>query len=115
MCLLAEVPLAGVLLCGVLLVAKEDMVLVVFGLLEKREKIPPGSVTLEEERVLLFFDASPRFWYSWSLSSLVDWTGGHWHLCFWSLSMRRYADTTMQIREYKCNRYKNEIGMDERV
>jgi len=45
MCLLAEDPLAGVLLCRVLLVAKEEMVLVVSGFLEKREKIPPGSVT----------------------------------------------------------------------
>jgi len=43
MCLLAKAPLAGVLLCGVLLVAEEEMVLVVSGLLEKREKIPPGS------------------------------------------------------------------------
>jgi len=71
--LLAEVPLAGVLLCGVLLVA-EEMVLVVFGLLEKREKIPLGSVTLEGEKVLLFYGALPGFWYSWSFSSLVDWT-----------------------------------------
>ena len=95
--------------------AEEEMVLVVFGLLEKREKIPPGSVTLEEEKVLLFSGALPGFWYSWSFSSLVDWTGGHRHLCFWSLPMRRYAVTTMEIREYKCNRCKNEIGMDERV
>ena len=76
MCLLAEVPLAGVLLCGVLLVAEEEMVLVVSGLLEKREKIPPGSVTLEEEKVLLFSGASLGFWYSWSFFSLVGWTGG---------------------------------------
>jgi len=76
MCLLAEVPLAGVLLCGVLLVAEEEMVLVVSGLLEKRGKIPPGSVTLEEEKVLLFSGASLGFWYSWSFFSLVGWTGG---------------------------------------
>jgi len=50
MCLLAEVPLDGVLLCEVRLVAEEKMVL---GLLGKEEKIPPGSVTLEEEKVLL--------------------------------------------------------------
>jgi len=50
MCLLAKVPLAGVLLRGVLLVAEEEMVLVVSGLLEKSEKIPPESVTLEEEK-----------------------------------------------------------------
>jgi len=52
MCLLAEVPPTGVLLREVLLVAKEEMVLVVSRLLEKKERIPPGSVTLEEERVL---------------------------------------------------------------
>jgi len=77
MCLLAEAPLDGVLLCGVLLVAEEEMVLVESGLLERREKIPPESVTLEEERVLLFSGASPGFWYSWSFSSFFGWTGGH--------------------------------------
>jgi len=61
MCLLAEAPLARVLLCGVLLVAEEEMVLFVSGLLEKREKIPPGSVTLEEEKVLRFSGALPGF------------------------------------------------------
>jgi len=44
MFLLAEVLLAGVLLFGVLLV-------------EKRETIPPGSVTLEKGEALLFSDA----------------------------------------------------------
>jgi len=77
MCLLAEVPLTGVLLRGVLLVAEEEMVLVVSGLLEKKEKIPPGSVTLGEERVLLFSGALLGFWYSLIFSSLVGWTGGH--------------------------------------
>jgi len=77
MCLLAEAPLDEVLLRGVLLVAEEEMVLVVSRLLEKREKIPPESVTLEEERVLLFSSASPGFWYCWSFSSFVGWTGGH--------------------------------------
>jgi len=60
MCLLAEVPLAGVLLREVLLVA-EEKVSVVSELLEKKEKIPPGSVILEEEKVLLFSGASPEF------------------------------------------------------
>jgi len=46
MCLLAEVPLAGVLLHEVLLVAEEEMVLVVSGHLEKKEKIPLGLETL---------------------------------------------------------------------
>ena len=45
----------------VLLVAEEEMVLVVSVLLEKREKIPPGSVTLEEEKVLLFSGTSLGF------------------------------------------------------
>jgi len=55
--LLAEDLLAGVLLFGVLLVAEEETVLVVFEFLEKRETIPPGSVTLEEGEALLFSDA----------------------------------------------------------
>jgi len=114
MCLLAKAPLAGVLLPEVLLVA-EGKVSAVSELLEKKEKIPLGSVTVEEEKTLLFSGALPGVWYSWSFSSLVDWTGGHWHLHFWSLSMRRCADTTMKIREYKCDRCKNGIGVDGRV
>jgi len=55
--LLAEVLLARVLLFGVLLVAEEETVLVVSGFLEKRGTILPGSVILEEEKVLLFSDA----------------------------------------------------------
>jgi len=93
--LLAEVPLAGALPLGVLLVA-EEVVLVVSGPLEKREKIPPGSVTLEEGKVLLFSGASLGFWYSWSLFSLVGWIGGHRQLCFWSLPMCQYSDITMR-------------------
>jgi len=57
MFLLVEVLLVGVLLFGVLLVAEEETVLVVSELLEKRETIPPGSVTLEEGEALLFSDA----------------------------------------------------------
>jgi len=74
---LDEVLLAEVLLFGVLPVVEEEMVLVVSGLLEKREKIPPGSVTSEEGEVLLFSGASLGFRYSWNLFSLVRWTGGH--------------------------------------
>jgi len=74
---LAEVLLAGVLLFGVLLVTEEEMVLVVSRLLEKKETIPPGSVTLEEGEALLFSGASLVIWYSWDLFSSVDWTGGH--------------------------------------
>jgi len=75
MCLLAEVPLARVLLREVLLVA-EGKASTVSELLEKKEKIPPGSVILEGEKALLFSGALPGFWYSWSFSSLVDWTRG---------------------------------------
>jgi len=74
---LAEVLLAEVLLFGVLPVVEEEMVLIVSRLLEKREKIPPGSVISEEGKVLLFSSASLGFWYSWSFFSLVGWTGGH--------------------------------------
>ena len=69
--------LAGVLLHEVLLVAEEEMVLVVFELLEMKEKIPLGLETLGEGKVLLSSGASPGFWCSWSFSSLVGWTGGH--------------------------------------
>jgi len=101
--LLARVLLAEVLLFGVLLVAEEEMMLVVSQLLEKREMIPPGSATLEEE-ALLFSDASLVFWYSWSLFSSVGWTGGHRKSYLWSLPICQYADTTMKFYECKCNR-----------
>jgi len=76
MCLLAEVPLAGVLLRKILLVA-EEKVSVVFELLEKKGMILLGSEILGEEEALLFSRALLVIWYSWSLSSSVDWTGGH--------------------------------------
>jgi len=56
MCLLAEVPLARVLLREVLLVV-EEKVSVVFELLEKKEMILLGLEILGEEKVLLFFGA----------------------------------------------------------
>jgi hypothetical protein len=115
MCLLAELLLAGVLPLGVLLVAEKEVVPVVSGFLEKREKIPPGSVILGEEKVLLSSGALLVIWCSWSLSSSVEWTGGHRQSYFWSLSMCWCAGTTMKICEYKYNRCKNGIGMDERV
>jgi len=71
MFLLAEVPLPEDLLFEVLPVVEGEMVLVVSRLLEKREKIPPGSVTSEDGMVLLFSGASLGFWYSWSFFSLV--------------------------------------------
>jgi len=112
MCLPAEVLLAGVLLVrvlplGVLLAAEEEMVLVAFGLLERKEKIPLGLETLGEEKVLLSSGALLVIWCSWSLSSSLDWTGGHRQSYFWSLPMCWYAGTTMKICEYKCNRCKN--------
>jgi len=76
MFLLAEVLLAGVLMFGVLIVAEEEMVLVVSELLEKRGMIPRGSVTSEEGEALSFSGASLVIWYSWNLFSLVGWTGG---------------------------------------
>ena len=69
---LAEVLLAGVLPFGVLLVAEEEMVLVVSGLLEKKGMILLGSETLGEEEVLLFSGASLVIWYSWNIFSSVD-------------------------------------------
>jgi len=51
-------PLAEALLVGVLPVLEEEMVLAVSGLLEKRETIPPGSVTQEEGEALLFSGVS---------------------------------------------------------
>jgi len=71
MCLLAEVPLAGVLLHGVLLMV-EEKVSAVSELLEKKEKIPPGLEILGEEKTLLFFGALLVIWYSWHLFSSAD-------------------------------------------
>jgi len=72
MCLLAEAPLAEALLFGVILMAEEEMVFVVSGLLEKKGMILLGSETLEEEEALLFSGASLVISYSWNLSSSVD-------------------------------------------
>jgi len=75
--LLAEVPLAGALPLGVLLVTEEEMESTVSGFLEKRGMILLGLETLGEEKALLFSDALLVIWYSWNLFSSVDWTGGH--------------------------------------
>jgi len=96
MLLLVEVLLDEVLLFWVLLVAEEETVLVVSELLEKRETIPPGSVTLEEGEALLSSGASLVVWYSWNLFSSVDWTGGHRQSYLWFLPMCQYGDTTMK-------------------
>jgi len=73
--------LAGVLLRELLLAAEGEMVLVASGLLERKEKIPLGLETLEEEE-LLSSGALFVVGCSWSLSSSPGWTGGHRHLCF---------------------------------
>jgi len=104
MFLLAEVLLAGALLVGVLPlgvlpVAEKEVVPAVSGFLEKREKIPPGSVTLEQEKVLLFSGALLVIWCSWSLSSSLDWTRGHRQSHFWYLPMCWCAGTIMKICE----------------
>jgi len=110
MYLLAEVSLVGVLLCEFLPAAEEAMVLVASGLLEGKERIPLELETLGEEEVLLSSGALLVIWCSWSLSFLLGWTGGHRHLCFWSLPMRECAGTAIRSCEYKCNRYENGIG-----
>jgi len=117
MCPLAEELLAGVLLVGILpfgglLATEEEMVLVADGILERKEKTPLELETLGEEKVLLSSDALFVLWYSWHLFSSADWTGGHRHLCFWSLPMCRFAGTTIKIREYKHISWKNEIGKE---
>jgi len=94
MFLLAEVPLVGVLSLGVPLVAEEEMVPAVSGLLEKKGMILLGSETLGEKEASLFSGASLVIWYSWNLFSSVDRTGGHRQSYFWSLPMYRCADTT---------------------
>jgi len=88
--------LAGVLLFGFLLVVEEETVLVVSELLEEKEMILLGSEILGEEKALLFSGASLVIWYSWSLFSSVDWTGGHRQSYFWSLLIYRCADTTIR-------------------
>jgi len=80
--LLAEVPLAGALPLGVLLVTEEEMESAVSEFLEEKGMILLGSEILGEEKALLFSGASFVIWYSWSLFSSVDWTGGHRQSCF---------------------------------
>jgi len=115
MCLLAEVPLAGVLLHEVLLVA-EEKVSTVSELLEKREKIPLELEILGEEKALLFFGALLLIWYSWYLFSLAEWTGGHRQLYFWSLPIYQCADTTVRsFVSASLTRYKSRISTSEEL
>ena len=72
MFLLAEVPLAGALPLGALLVTEGEMEFVVPRFLEKRETILLESEILEEGKVLLFSCALLVIWYSWSFSSSFD-------------------------------------------
>ena len=116
MCLLAEVllvetPLDEDLLLVVLLAVEEEMVLVESVFLEEKEKILPELEKPEGKGELPLSSALFVLWYSWHLFSSAGWTRGHWHLFFWSLPMHWYADTERKIREYKRNRYKNEIGI----
>jgi len=116
MCLLAEILLVGALLVGVLplvvlLAVEGEMVLTVSVFLEKKERIPPELEVPEGEKELLLSGALFVLWYSWHLFSSVGWTGGHRHLCFWSLPMRWCADTERKIRECKCNRHKSDISI----
>jgi len=97
----------------VFLAAEREMVLAVSVFLEKREKILLELEIPGEEEALLLPGALFVLWYSWYLSSSADWTGGHQHLCFWSLLMCRCADTERGICEYKCSGCENEIGMKE--
>jgi len=106
MCLLAEVLPAGVLLVRVLplvvlLAAEKGMVPAASVFLERREKILPGLEIPGEEKALLLFGILLVLWYSWCPSFSAGWTGGHRHLCFWSLPMCRFAGTMIKICEYK--------------
>jgi len=56
----------------VLLAAEGEMVLVAFGLLGKKERIPLELVIPEEEKTLLLFGALLVLWYSWHLFSSAD-------------------------------------------
>ena len=99
--LLVEVLLAGVLLFGFLLVVEEETVLVVSGLLEEKGMILLGSEILGEEKALLFSGALLVIWYSWNL---------------FSSGLCRCTGVLIQQREvykYKCNKYKNGIGMSK--
>jgi len=108
--LLVEVLLVGVLPLVVLFALEREMVLAVSVFLEK-ERIPPGLEIPEEEEELLLSGALSMLWYSWYLFSSAGWTGGHQHLCFWSLPMRWSADTERKTRKYKFDKYKNKIGI----
>jgi len=107
--------LVGVLLARVLppavLLAVEEMVLAESLFLEEKERIPPEwEIPKEEEEELLLFGALPVLWYLWHPFSFAGWTGGHRHLCFWSLPMRWFADTEKKICEYQCSRYMKRFG-----
>ena len=117
MCLRSEVLLVGVLpveflLPVVLLALKGEKVLAESLHLEEKGKIPPEwEIPEEEEEELLLSDPLPVLWYLWYPFSFAGWTGGHRHLCFWSLPMRWSADTERKARKYKFDKHKNKIGM----
>ena len=118
MYLLAEVLLVQVLLVGVLplvvlLALEGEMVLAVYVFLEKKERIPPELEIPEGERELLLSGALFVLWYSWHLFSSAGWTGGHRHLCFWSLPMHWSADTEKKFMS--TSTCKSGIGMNGKV
>jgi len=81
MCLLAEAPLVGALLIGVLpfvvfLAIEGEMVLAESVFLGKKERIPPELEMPEEEGELPLSGALFVLWYSWHLFSSVGWNGG---------------------------------------
>ena len=102
--LLVEALLDGVLPLVVLLASEGEMALVAFGLLGRKEKIPPELEIPEEEGELPLSGALFVLWYSWHLFSSADGIGGHRHLCFWFLPMRRYADIEKKVCEHKRDR-----------
>jgi len=102
MYLLTEAPLVGALLVGilpfvVLLAVEGEMVLAKSVFLEKKERIPPELEIPEEEGELPLSGTLFVLWYSWHLFSSASWTGGHRHLCFWSLSMHWSAGTEKNL------------------
>ena len=98
-----------------LLAVGEEMVLAKSVFLEEKEKIPPELEIPEEKGEWPLSGALFVLWYSWHLFSSTGWTGGHRHLCFWSLPMRRYAASGIRICKHGCGGCKNGIGINEKV
>ena len=91
--------LLGVRLLLVLLAVEGEMVLAESLRLEEKEKIPPEWEIPEEEEESPLSGAWFVPWYSWHLFSSAGWTGGHRHLCFWSLPMHWFAVAEKRVCE----------------